>query len=428
MDMFALIAILIVVGFVVKAMPAEDRERHLRTAFEVLKHVRTQVTRPRPELETYQAAIQTRMPRILATPALIAVNVAVFVGLLFGAGSMSDGQTLMRWGANFGPATTNGEWWRLLTAMFVNAGLFQLLIGMWCLWQIGNIAERLVGRFTFCAVYVAGGLFGALLSISSRPLVVSYGSAGSISALYGLLVASMLWTQRQQSELAMPRLAAKRLVPAAFLFLLFSLFGGGLTIGAQVAAFIVGLAAGGVLASSISEGTPQPQRLTTTFGATAAAAIAFAIPMRGITDARPEMARLVSIEDRTAGAYKTAVEAFRRGKMSADAMAQLIDRTIVPELEAAESRIKALNRVPAEQQPLVASAEEYLRLRQESWRLRADGLRKSRAPKRTEVSTSVTDANWRLRAERDYRTNVVTLGKAEGTERASLEVLQKIKP
>jgi hypothetical protein len=156
------------------------------------------------------------------------------------------------------------------------------------------------------------------------------------------------------------------------------------------------------------------------------AAVAFAVPMRGITDARAEMKRLVSTEDHTVATYKTAVDAFRRGKMTADAMAQYIDRTIVPELQAAETRIKALNGVPAEQQPLVAGAEEYLRLRQESWRLRADGLRKTRAPARGD-STPVNDANWRLRAEAQYRKNAVTLGKAEGAERASLEVLEKIK-
>jgi rhomboid protease GluP len=421
-----MIGILVLAGLLLRATTPEDRQRYVQTAIAIAKHVRTQITRSRPELEAYRGLLNARTPHMVATPALIAINVAVFAGLLFGTGSMSDGQTLLRWGANFGPATTNGEWWRLLTATFVNPGLFQLTVAMLCLWQVGSVLERLIGRITFAAVYVASGLFTALFSISSRPLVASYGSYGSIAGLYGLLISSTLICVRRQSELAMPRLAAKRLGAGALLFGLFSLFAGGHTLGGELAAVVVGLVAGAVLTGSIIDGELQPQRLLVTFGCNLIAAVAFAVPMRGITDARAEMKRLVSTEDHTVATYKTAVDAFRRGKMTADAMAQYIDRTIVPELQAAETRIKALNGVPAEQQPLVAGAEEYLRLRQESWRLRADGLRKTRAPARGD-STPVNDANWRLRAEAQYRKNAVTLGKAEGAERASLEVLEKIK-
>jgi membrane associated rhomboid family serine protease len=426
--MSLLIVLLIVGGLIIRSMTPDDRERHVQTAIAVAKHVRQELARPRPELETYYGALSARMPRVVATPALIAINVLVFFGLLFGAGSMGDSQTLLKWGANYGPVTTNLGWWRLFTGMFVNPGLFQLLVAMLCLWQIGGVVERLIGRAAMCGVYVAGGVSGALLSVSSRPLVTAYGASASIFALYGLLVSSTLWTLMPPNELSMPRLAAKRFVPGAVLFFLFSLFNDGLTFGADVAALIIGLIAGAVLAWGALEGPPQPQRLMTTFGAAMAAAIAFAVPMRGITDARPEIARLVATEDETVGAYKAAVEGSRRGKTSAEAMAQLIERTIMPELQAAESRLKALNHVPDEQHVLVANAEEYLRLRRESWRLRADGLRKTHALGKGDPKHPVNDASSRLRVEAQYRANVVTLGKAEGAERQSLEALEKIKP
>src|SRR5262245_26104766 len=144
--MIPLIGILVLAGLLLRATTPEDRERYVQTAIAIAKHVKTQITRPRPELEAYRAILSTRMPLVVATPAFIAINVAVFAGLLFGTGSMSDGQTLLRWGANFGPATTNGEWWRLCTATLVNPGLFQLTVAMLCLWQIGSVLERLVGR------------------------------------------------------------------------------------------------------------------------------------------------------------------------------------------------------------------------------------------------------------------------------------------
>jgi len=67
-----------------------------------------------------------------------------------------------------------------------------------------------------------------------------------------------------------------------------------------------------------------------------------------------------------------------RCRITAEALAQLIDRTIVPELHAAEARLKELDRVPHEHQPLVAGAEEYFRLRDASWRLRVEGLQKAK--------------------------------------------------
>ena len=94
------------------------------------------------------------------------------------------------------------------------------------------------------------------------------------------------------------------------------------------------------------------------------------------------------------------------------------------------TRVKAIERVPHEYQPLVADAEEYLRLRYESWRLRAEGLRKMNmpAPREVERTDWESGARSRMRAEAQHRDNAVRLGNAEGSERASLEALQRIRP
>ena len=105
------------------------------------------------------------------------------------------------------------------------------------------------------------------------------------------------------------------------------------------------------------------------------------------------------METRAASEYKEAVEGFTKGRVSAKTLSDLIQRSILPEMKAAQQRVDALEKVPESQQSLVASARVYLRLRDESWRLRAEALRKS---------------------------SMTMLRQADGVEHASLIALQQI--
>jgi hypothetical protein len=114
------------------------------------------------------------------------------------------------------------------------------------------------------------------------------------------------------------------------------------------------------------------------------------------TDVRPEIERLVAVEARIASMYDRATTQFKLGTMSADALAQVIERKIKPELQVVRIRVMSLENVGSDQQPLLAKAKEYLHLRAESWRMRADAL---------------------------HRRNLAALRKVESTERASLAAL-----
>jgi hypothetical protein len=128
-------------------------------------------------------------------------------------------------------------------------------------------------------------------------------------------------------------------------------------------------------------------------------AIAAAVPLRGVVDLRPELVQIVAVEARTASAYDAAVAQFRVGRMPAKRLAQLIDGTIIPDLQGVRTRLNALGGVPREQAILIETARKYFELREQSWRSRADGLRRS---------------------------NMGMLRDAERTERAALDLLQKI--
>jgi hypothetical protein len=100
-------------------------------------------------------------------------------------------------------------------------------------------------------------------------------------------------------------------------------------------------------------------------------------PLNDCVDVRPEIDRVIAVEGRTAGLYDKEVDRFRRGRITAAALADVIEKTIVPELHAVAGRLRALQDVPPEHQPLIATAETFLKLRDESWQLRAMALHKS---------------------------------------------------
>jgi hypothetical protein len=195
---------------------------------------------------------------------------------------------------------------------------------------------------------------------------------------------------------------------------------------AELSALGVGFGYGAVLARGADRRSPSPRLVAAATVAVAIVAAVCARQLRHIADVAPEIARVIATEERTASAYQAVFGAFKQGRVTADAVAQLAERTIVPELQAADARLSALRNVPAEHQSLVSGAREYLQLRAKSWRVRADAIRRtSLDPRRG--SNAPTDAAWRLQAETRHRSNQMAMGNAEGAERASLESFQRLK-
>jgi membrane associated rhomboid family serine protease len=102
-----------------------------------------------------------------ATHLLVGINCAVFLAMVARGASiwMPTTDQLMGWGANnAGNVLLGGEWWRIVTAMFVHVGILHLATNMWCLWNLGLLAEPLMGSFGLFAVYILTGAAGNLLS------------------------------------------------------------------------------------------------------------------------------------------------------------------------------------------------------------------------------------------------------------------------
>jgi rhomboid protease GluP len=85
--------------------------------------------------------------------------------------------------ANYGPATLHGQWWRLVTSMFLHGGFVHLLVNAWALYQLAGLFEVWLGPLALLLVYFISGIAGSLASA----LVTSGLSVGASGAIFGLL-------------------------------------------------------------------------------------------------------------------------------------------------------------------------------------------------------------------------------------------------
>ncbi len=128
------------------------------------------------------AVFKNRFPMI--TYWLIAVNVILyFVPILFG--QYND---LINNYSIWGPAVRDGQYYRLLTGIFLHGGFFHLLFNCYALYVIGSQVENFLGRFKFLIIYLAAGISGALFSTIFGGNYASIGASGAIFGLMGALV------------------------------------------------------------------------------------------------------------------------------------------------------------------------------------------------------------------------------------------------
>jgi rhomboid protease GluP len=140
----------------------------------------------------------------VATFALVGINLALWVASgAIGPGGwleqllMPDPHALLLLGAKEGPAIQAGQYWRLVTTLFLHAGLIHLLVDLWGLLQVGALVELLFGRVRFLILALCSGVMGAFIGYLLSP-DLAVGAAGMV---FGLMGAAILFGIKYRDEL-----------------------------------------------------------------------------------------------------------------------------------------------------------------------------------------------------------------------------------
>jgi len=152
---------------------------------------------------------QVRRPRTMSrvtpyvTYVLIGLNVAAFLWLVMQTAGAVTGFTvgqLYDAGGLQGDAVSNGDYWRLVSSMFLHASILHIAFNMWGLWILGPLLETRYGPVRFLGLYMVSGLCGSAGAlIASNPETVTVGASG---AIFGLMAAVFVVERRHNLPIA----------------------------------------------------------------------------------------------------------------------------------------------------------------------------------------------------------------------------------
>jgi rhomboid protease GluP len=178
------------------------------------------------------------------------VNVLVFAWTSLNDATASTAR-LIRFGAFYGPAVEQGQWWRAFSSAFLHDGLLHITFNMIALWWIGRLVEPLFGSFKMTVIYVLSIMGSAAAIYHFNYFEPTIGASGAIFGLFGALAAAGLRLGR----------VGRELVRSTIGIVLINVLIGFVVPNISQAGHLGGLVAG-VLAGMVSFVPPRPRRPT----------------------------------------------------------------------------------------------------------------------------------------------------------------------
>jgi len=190
------------------------------------------------------------------TPIIAELNILIFFCMVFaGLGLFSfDTPDLLAWGADYRPAVSQGQWWRLITSMFLHGGILHLAANIYGLFLAGYFLEPVLGRTKFALVYLISGILASLSSLWWHPATVSVGASGAIFGLYGAFLALII-------AKVYTKISGKAFLPMVLVFIGYNVIVGFSNSGIDNAAHIGGLVSGFLIGMFLSGNLKEEEQV-----------------------------------------------------------------------------------------------------------------------------------------------------------------------
>ena len=209
----------------------------------------------RARAQAPRVGFRSQIERMPVTTAIVGVNLLVFVAMALSGVSPAMPQIpqLIKWGADFAPLTLGAQPWRILTSNYVHIGIIHIALNMWCLWNLGALAERIFDRWTYFLTYTVCGLAGSLVSLWWHPMAVGAGASGAIFGMAGALISALYL-----GHLPVHPGALRATLKSLLSFAAYNLFFGAVVPGIDNSAHFGGLVAGLILGAVLARHLTSP--------------------------------------------------------------------------------------------------------------------------------------------------------------------------
>jgi membrane associated rhomboid family serine protease len=116
----------------------------------------------------------------LVTNILVLINVLAYV-------ASSIDQNIMIWGTQYNPLVTQGQYYRIFTAMFLHEDIFHIFINMLSLFMVGRAVEIFYGKGRYLLIYLLSGIAGGIAFYFLSPVQAAVGASAAIFGVFGAL-------------------------------------------------------------------------------------------------------------------------------------------------------------------------------------------------------------------------------------------------
>lgn len=186
------------------------------------------------------------------TYTLLGIQIIVFLAMTLMGGSQNSG-ILVLFGAKFNPLIAMGQYYRLITPIFIHIGIIHLLINSLTLYYLGAMVENLLGHWKFLLLYLTAGIMGNLFSYQFSENI----SAGASTALFGLFAVFLALRNLYPSNRVIQSIGSQYM-SLIVINLVFGIFGSGIDIWGHVG----GIVGGFLMTMTLMPGEGNEKRVT----------------------------------------------------------------------------------------------------------------------------------------------------------------------